>query len=44
MKKIVLLAMIISTMILSACAFHSKQPKDDTYYTRTQSVEWPESK
>ena len=44
MKQIILLAMIILTIVLAACEFHTKQPKDDTYYKRTQSVSWPESK
>ena len=41
MKKILFLTLIASMVALSACEFHSKQPKDDTYYKRTQSVEWP---
>ena len=39
MKKIFL--MILLAVVLGACAFHAKQPKDDTYYKKTQSVGWP---
>ena len=28
---------------LGACSFHSKQPVDETYYKRSQSVAWPEA-
>ena len=41
MKKLLFLICIISTFVITACAFHGKQDKDDTYYKRTQSVEWP---
>lgn len=40
MKKLLLIMAVCS--VLSACAFHSKQPIDETYYKNTQSVEWPE--
>ena len=36
MRKLLILALIIS--FISACSFHGKQPKDDTYYKKTQSV------
>ena len=32
----------ITCLILGACSFHSKQPVDDTYYKKTQSVAWPD--
>ena len=41
MKKLLFVACIMGMLALMACSFHSKQPKDDTYYKRTQSVEWP---
>ena len=41
MKKISILFLLLGAMTLSACAFHGKQQKDDAYYKRTQSVEWP---
>ncbi len=41
MKKVWFLALIASMIVLSACEFHTKQPTDETYYKRTQSVEWP---
>ena len=41
MRKFMLCACVIATLALVACAYHGKQPKDDTYYKRTQSVEWP---
>lgn len=34
----------ITCLILGACSFHSKQPVDDTYYKKTQSVAWPDGK
>ena len=40
MKKVFLLISAIS-ILTTACAFHGKQAKDDTYYKRTQSIEWP---
>ena len=40
MKKLLLLSGVC--MILGACgAFHTKQPINDTYYKKTQSVAWP---
>ncbi len=42
MKRILFL--LLGLLVLSACAFHGKQTQDDTYYKRTQGVEWPESK
>lgn len=30
-------------LLVGACAFHAKQPVDDTYYKNTQSIAWPES-
>ena len=41
MKNVLILFLLFGLMVLSACAYHSKQAKDDTYYKRTQSVEWP---
>ena len=41
MKKAMLLTLMVTILGLSACAFHGKQEKDDAYYKRTQSVEWP---
>lgn len=44
MKKM-LWMMVISCLFLSGCgAFHSKQPVDDNYYKKTQSVPWPDGK
>ena len=40
MKKLLLLS--ATCLILTACSFHSKQPVDDTYYKKTQSVAWPD--
>ena len=40
MKKFLILALIAG--FVSACAFHAKQPKDDTYYKKTQTVGWPD--
>ena len=42
MRKILILALAFG--FISACSFHGKQPKDDTYYKKTQSVAWPENK
>lgn len=44
MKKIVILGLIFValTVALSACAYHTKQPVDDAYYKKTQTVGWPE--
>ena len=42
MKKLLILALIIG--FISACSFHGKQPKDDTYYKKTQGIAWPEGK
>lgn len=41
MKKSLLLLFTLGLVFLSACSYHGKQEKDDTYYKRTQSVEWP---
>ena len=41
MKKALLIICAISALAVAACAYHGKQPKDDTYYKRTQGVEWP---
>ena len=40
MKKFLVITMICA--MLGACAFHSKQPKDDAYYKRTQGIAWPD--
>ena len=42
MRKLLILALIIG--FVSACSFNAKQPKDDTYYKRTQGISWPEGK
>lgn len=42
MKKFLVLSLLFVLVVLSACEFHTKQPKDDTYYKRTQSVGWPD--
>ena len=41
MKKNLLFSMV-AVVALSACAFNSKQPKDDTYYKKTQGISWSE--
>jgi len=41
MKKALLIFCVLALCLTSACSFHSKQPKDDTYYKKTQSVGWP---
>ena len=41
MKKLLILICLMTLSVLTACEFHSKQQKDDTYYKRTQGVEWP---
>ena len=41
MKKLLLIC--AGLMILGACAFHKKQPIDENYYKKTQSVGWPDS-
>ena len=42
MNKIAVLSMI-TVVSLSACAYNSKQPKDDVYYKNTQGIAWPEA-
>jgi len=44
MKKILILGLIVVALsvALSACAYHTKQPVDDNYYKKTQTVGWPE--
>ena len=42
MRKILILALLVG--FISACSFHSKQAKDDTYYKKTQGIAWPEDK
>ena len=42
MKKVLILVLLLG--VISACSFHGKQPKDDAYYKKTQSVAWPEDK
>lgn len=42
MRKILILTLIVG--FISACSFHSKQPKDEAYYKKTQSIDWPEDK
>ena len=44
MKKLLALSLLLGLMVVSACAYHGKQEKDETYYKRTQSVGWPDSK
>ena len=41
MKKVLLVC--VGLLFLAACAFHGKQPVDETYYKKTQSVAWPDS-
>ena len=41
MKKFLFLALIVG--FISACSFNAKQPKDDTYYKKTQGISWPEN-
>jgi len=41
MKKLLLIS--AGLMILGACAFHSKQPVNENYYKKTQSVAWPDT-
>ena len=43
MKKLLLFVCMLSLCGLMACSFHSKQPKDDAYYKRTQTVGWPDN-
>ncbi len=40
MKKILFCALLLG--FITACSYNAKQPKDDTYYKRTQSIAWPE--
>ena len=40
MKKIFFVVCILSVCALMACSFHGKQPKDDAYYKKTQSIDW----
>lgn len=42
MKKILVLALLVG--VLASCSYHAKQPKDDTYYKKTQGIAWPEGK
>ena len=42
MKKIIMMLSVIGMLGLMACSYHSKQPTDETYYKRTQSVAWPD--
>ena len=42
MKKIVIIGFVAGILALTACSYHSKQPVDETYYKKTQSVAWPE--
>ena len=42
MKKLLVFVCLMALCGLTACEFHSKQAKDDTYYKRTQSIDWPE--
>ena len=41
MKKVLAFSML-TAVALSACAYNSKQPTDDTYYKKTQGIAWPE--
>ena len=38
MKKLLIVVFLVSVM--AGCAYHAKQPKDDTYYKKTQSIAW----
>ena len=40
MKKVLAFSML-AAVALSACAYNSKQPTDDTYYKKTQGIAWP---
>ena len=40
MKKLFIIALLASVLV--SCAYHGKQPKDETYYKRTQGISWPE--
>ena len=40
MKKFLLVCLL--GCMVAGCAFHAKQPVDETYYKRSQSVAWPE--
>ena len=40
MKKLVIIALLAGVLV--GCAYHAKQPKDETYYKRTQSISWLE--
>ena len=42
MQKLFLVISIKIVLGASACSFHGKQPVDDTYYKKTQSVGWPD--
>jgi len=42
MKKLLLIVSVLALLTTVACSFHSKQPVDDTYYKKTQSVGWPD--
>ncbi len=42
MKKLLLIISVLTLLTTTACSFHSKQPVDDTYYKKTQSVGWPD--
>lgn len=43
MRLFLLNLMLLSTLLICACAYHAKQPVDDAYYKRTQGIEWPEA-
>ena len=42
MRLFLCAALLISVLSLSACQYHTKQPIDDTYYKKTQGIDWPE--
>lgn len=42
MKKFLFIMCVVSVFVATACSYHGKQPVDDTYYKRTQSVGWPQ--
>ena len=41
MKKLLLVVFSVGLLTLAACSYHSKQPVDDRYYKKSQSVAWP---
>lgn len=42
MRKLLFVVSILTLCLACACSYHGKQPVDDTYYKKTQSVGWPD--